>query len=66
VRWAPHDLRRTARTLLSSLGCPSDVGEAILGHTLPGVEGVYNLHRFDDERLAWLTKLNELLEQLAK
>jgi integrase len=66
VRWAPHDLRRTARTLLSSLGCPSDIGEAILGHALPGVEGIYNLHRFDAERLTWLTKLSERLEQLAK
>lgn len=66
VRWAPHDLRRTARTLLSSLGCPSEVGEAILGHALPGVEGIYNLHRFDAERLAWLTKLSEHLEHLAK
>lgn len=66
IRWAPHDLRRTARTLLSTLGCPSDVGEAILGHALPGVEGIYNLHRFDAQRLAWLTKLSELLEQLAK
>jgi integrase len=28
--WAPHDLRRTGRTFLSSLGCPPDVGEAIL------------------------------------
>ena len=65
TRWAPHDLRRTARTLLSSLGCPSDVGEAILGHSLPGVEGIYNLHRFDTERLAWLTKLSERLELLA-
>lgn len=66
ANWAPHDLRRTARTLLSSLGCPSDVGETILGHALPGVEGIYNLHRFDAERLAWLTKLSERLEQLAK
>lgn len=66
AHWAPHDLRRTARTLLASMGCPSDVGEAILGHALPGVEGVYNLHRFDAERLAWLIKLSERLEQLAK
>ena len=66
IHWAPHDLRRTARTILSSLGCPSDVGEAILGHALPGVEGIYNLHRFDAERLAWLTKLSERLEQLAR
>ncbi len=66
AHWAPHDLRRTARTVLSFLGCPSDVGEAILGHALPGVEGIYNLHRFDAERLAWLTKLSERLEHLAK
>lgn len=66
AHWAPHDLRRTARTLLASMGCPSDVGEAILGHALPGVEGVYNLHRFDAERLVWLIKLSERLEQLAK
>lgn len=66
VHWVPHDLRRTARTVLSFLGCPSDVGEAILGHALPGVEGIYNLHRFDAERLAWLTKLSERLEKLAK
>ena len=66
TRWAPHDLRRTARTLLSTLGCPSEIGEAILGHVLPGVEGIYNLHRFDAERLTWLTKLSAHLEQLAK
>jgi len=40
--WAPHDLRRTARTLLAELGCPFEVGEAILAHTLPGVARVYS------------------------
>lgn len=64
--WAPHDLRRTARTLLSTLGCPSEVGEAILGHMLPGVEQVYNLHRYDVERLDWLRRLSARLDQLAK
>jgi integrase len=66
TRWAPHDLRRTARTMLSSLGCPSEVGEAILGHMLPGVERIYNLHCYDAERVEWLQRLSERLEQLAK
>jgi len=30
-KWAPHDLRRTGRTMLAALGCPTEVGEAILG-----------------------------------
>lgn len=63
--WAPHDLRRTGRTLLSALGCPGDVGEAILGHMLPGQRGTYDRHRFDAERLQWLGELGRRLEQLA-
>lgn len=66
THWAPHDLRRTARTLLSSLGCPDEVGEAVLGHVPPGVVGVYNLHKYDDERVEWLTRLAARLEALAR
>lgn len=57
ANWAPHDLRRTVRTQLAALGCPADVAEAVLGHIQPGVEGVYNRHRYDAERRAWLTRL---------
>jgi integrase len=64
--WAPHDLRRTARTMLAALGCPSDVGETILGHMLPGMEGIYNRHAFDPEKVIWLKKLSAHLEQLAQ
>lgn len=63
--WAPHDLRRTGRTLLASLGCPAEVAEAILGHLLPGVQGVYDRHGYDAERLLWLKRLAERLEQIA-
>lgn len=63
--WAPHDLRRTGRTLLSALGCPTDVAEAILGHAPPGVQGAYNRHHYDAERLAWLTTLADRLERIA-
>ena len=65
THWAPHDLRRTVRTFLASRGCPRDVGESILGHMLPGVQGVYNLHTFDAERVEWLGWLSNYLEELA-
>ncbi|MGQ3001261.1 MAG: tyrosine-type recombinase/integrase [Hydrogenophaga sp.] len=66
TRWGAHDLRRTSRTLLAALGCPNEIGEAILGHVAPGVVGVYNLHQYDAERLVWLTRLDARLEELAR
>lgn len=65
THWAPHDLRRTVRTLLASLGCPAEVAEAILGHLPPGVQAVYNRHGYDAERRLWLKKLDQRLESLA-
>lgn len=64
--WAPHDLRRTARTLLAELGCPFEVGEAILAHTLPGVASVYNLADHSQAKVEWLGKLGKHLDGLAK
>lgn len=65
THWAPHDLRRTSRTLLAAMGCPDAVGEAILGHMLPGVLGVYNQHKYDAERVEWLGRLSKRLDELA-
>ena len=62
--WAPHDLRRTSRTMLAAIGCPREVAEAILGHILPGVEGIYNRHSYDKEKREWLTRLAAHLESL--
>lgn len=63
--FAPHDLRRTGRTLLAALGCPVEVAEAILGHMLPAVQATYNRHGYDVERRLWLSRLSDRLEQLA-
>jgi integrase len=65
-RWAPHDLRRTSRTLLAALGCPREVAESLLGHILPGVEGIYNRHKYDAEKREWLMRLSDRLETLAR
>ncbi len=62
--WTVHDLRRTARTLLAELGCPFEIGEAILAHALPGVAQVYNRARHEGARVEWLTKLNQHLDAL--
>ncbi len=45
-----HDLRRTCRSLLASLGVPGHVAERCLNHKLKGVEGIYNRHDYFDER----------------
>jgi len=63
--WSPHDLRRTARSLLQELGCPYDVGEAILAHALPGVGAVYARSRLVEQKVLWLGRLNEHLDRLA-
>jgi integrase len=65
THWSPHDLRRTSRTLLASIGCPEEIAEAILGHMKGGVVGVYNLHGYDKERRLWITRLASRLEAIA-
>ena len=64
THWSPHDLRRTGRTALAKLGCPTDVAESILGHVRPGVQGIYDLHKYDAERRHWLTLWSERIEAL--
>ncbi|MET3232199.1 UNVERIFIED_ORG: integrase [Burkholderia sp. 1263] len=65
THWALHDLRRTIRTMLARLGCPHETAEAIIGHVLGGVAGVYNRHKYDNERREWLTRIDAELERLA-
>lgn len=63
-RWTPHDLRRTVRTGLSRLQCPSEVAEAILGHTKKGLVGTYDLHRYTEQSREWLQRWADHLETL--
>ena len=45
-----HDLRRTARTLMSKAGVISDHAEQCLGHLLPGVRKTYNRDDFKPQK----------------
>jgi integrase len=47
--WRLHDLRRSARSLMSRAGVPSDHAERALGHVIGGVRGVYDRHRYHGE-----------------
>ncbi|XWN30026.1 MAG: tyrosine-type recombinase/integrase [Devosia sp.] len=55
--WVLHDLRRTAASGMARLGHPVHVVEAVLNHlsgTRSGVAGVYNRHRYTEEKRAAL------------
>jgi hypothetical protein len=54
------------RTQLAALGCPKEIGEAILGHMPATIEATYNLHTYDAERREWLGRWAAVLEGLAK
>jgi integrase len=40
--WVYHDLRRTSRKLMTRAGVRPDVGELALGHSIKGMQGVYD------------------------
>ncbi|MGB6807854.1 MAG: integrase arm-type DNA-binding domain-containing protein [Pseudolabrys sp.] len=62
--WTLHDLRRCARSLLSRAGVSSEHAERVLGHTIAGVEGVYDRHAYSDEKADALKQLAALIEEI--
>ena len=56
--WVWHDLRRTAKTLMSKARVQPHISELVLGHSMPGLQGVY-------DRWSYATEKREALETLA-
>lgn len=50
-KWRLHDLRRTVATGLNDLGVAPHVVEALLGHSIQGVAGIYNRSQYLPEKL---------------
>jgi integrase len=65
-RWTPHDLRRTAATNLSELGCSDEVIDAILNHKKQGVISIYNRNKYDREKREWLIRWSKQLRKIIK
>jgi integrase len=62
--WTIHDMRRTARSLMSRAGVRPDIAERVLGHAIPGVGGVYDRHSYDLEKADALRRLAALIERI--
>jgi integrase len=64
--WTLHDLRRTARSLMSRAGVPTDHAERCLGHTIGGIRGVYDRHAYHAEKKHAFEALAALVERVVK
>ncbi len=62
--WVIHDLRRTARSLMSRCGVRPDIAERVLGHKIEGVAGVYDRHHYEQWKAEALTQLAGLVEMI--
>jgi integrase len=63
-RWTLHDLRRTGKTLMARAGVRPDISERVLGHTIRGVEGVYDRHDYLAEKRDALERLGALIDRI--
>jgi integrase len=65
--WPPHDLRRTATTLMAEIGMAHHVADKVLNHTsgrISGVAAVYNRFEYLEERKTALEALGRYIERL--
>ncbi|OBT08047.1 hypothetical protein A9267_09990 [Shewanella sp. UCD-FRSSP16_17] len=63
-KWRFHDIRRTVATGMSDLGVAPHIVEAILGHSIQGVAGIYNRSQYLPEKLDALNLWQEKVELL--
>lgn len=62
--FTPHDLRRTASTILNERGFSADVVEKALNHNMRGVRGVYNRAQYAEQRKQMLQEWADWLDGL--
>jgi integrase len=63
--WRLHDLRRTARSLMSAAAVNPDHAERCLGHALLGIRKTYDRYEFRAEKLAAFEALAARINQIA-
>jgi integrase len=62
--WTLHDLRRTARSLMSRAGVSVDHAERCLGHVMGGLRGTYDVHGYAEEKRRAFEALAGLIERI--
>jgi integrase len=64
--WRLHDLRRTAKSLLSRAGVNPLVSEKCLGHVLPGIQKTYDQYDYLLEMRAAYERLATLIDGIVR
>jgi len=62
--WTLHDLRRTARSLMSRAGVDADHAERCLGHVIVGVRKTYDRHEYHAEKEAAFAALAAQIDHI--
>lgn len=62
--WVLHDLRRTARSLMSRAKVPTDHAERAMGHVMGGVRETYDRHEYLEEKRAAFEALALLVSRI--
>jgi len=62
--WTPHDLRRSAATRMAALGVDRLVLSKVLNHVDRSVTGIYDTHRYVDEKRAALERWERRLKEI--
>jgi integrase len=67
-RWTLHDLRRTARTLMSELRIDHQTAELVLGHSIGGggVAAVYDRSEYFEQKAEALAILSSYLQSIVE
>jgi len=64
--FTPHDLRRTAATLMAENGVIDDHVDRVLGHKMGKIRRTYNRHTFDAEKQSALEILESAINKILK
>ena len=62
--WTAHDLRRTARTIMSRLKIKQHIRERVLNHAQGGIQGVYDQYDYIQEKADALNKLGREIDRI--
>jgi integrase len=66
IWWGVHDLRRSARTIMSRAGVLPDIAERALGHTIGGVRRIYDQWEFYSEKKHALEALAAMIDRVVR
>ncbi|MFC1831568.1 tyrosine-type recombinase/integrase [Thermodesulfobacteriota bacterium] len=63
--WTHHDLRRTSRTMMATIGIDDELAERIINHSVGSkMQQTYNRHRYTEEKRRALQRLANHIDRI--